>query len=114
MDSPENLAQIRHIAQGLAKATVIEVLANAEELQAFKGSKGLPAPAVWLGVICAGVFVAIVSGFLLWTASAINQTQQDISAIKTTLQPGGVIEQRFVETDRRLGNLEGFHRPQVN
>lgn len=95
-----NSAQIRAIAEQIARAAVIEVRAQ----EADENLKLTPA-VKWM----AGVASVLVTLFCAWSVSTLNKVQLDVAAITAQLGPGGVVEARFAEANRRMQRLERLH-----
>lgn len=108
-DSIGDSAQIRMIADAVAEAAIIKVIADHPELN--RKEQEIPAPLKWAGGVAAAVFTAAAVGMAMWMVSTLSDLQQTVTRIderqKLTAETG---DSRFREIERRVMQLEEYHR----
>ncbi len=99
-------AQIRLIAEQLARAMVIEV--RNEERKDEQEAGAIPPMLKWVGALISGVLTALITAGCIWMAVTLAEMKTEVAKITSQLGQGGVIEARFQETNRRIDRLEAI------
>ena len=102
-------AQTRMIAEAVAEATILKVVQEHPELNTK--SADIPPPLKWAGGILAALFTAGITGLAFWIVTTLSDVQVTVArmeermALQDSTQDG-----RFTEIERRVIQLEAYHR----
>ncbi len=98
--------QIRIIAEAFAESIVSRFPASppSEKME-------IPAPMKWAAGIVSALITALVVTGVLWLVSTVNSMQGTLIRIDERQQASaGSLDSRFAEQDRRILQLESYHR----
>lgn len=102
-------AQIRAMLDQMGDAVITRFVAQHPELK--KPEAEIPAPLKWAGGILAALFTAGICGLAFWIVTTLSDVQVTVARMEERMalqdsNQGG----RFAEIERRVANLESFHR----
>ncbi|WP_390549898.1 hypothetical protein [Qipengyuania sp. MTN3-11] len=97
------------IAEAVAEATILKVVQDHPELKTKQAE--IPAPLKWAGGIIAALFTAGITGLGFWIVTTLSDVQVTVARMeeRTALQDTSR-DDRFTEIERRVNQLETYHR----
>lgn len=108
-----NEAQVRGVAEQVARAAYGVWATEHPQPPAAVLKAEIPAPLKWAAGIISAVMGAGVLAMCFWVVSTLSDLQQTVTRIderqKLVAENG---DAKFMEIDRRVTTLEGFHRRQ--
>lgn len=114
---PESLgdtAQIRaiidQVGEGAAEIAISKFVAQHPELRQGSVTAEIPSPLKWAGAIVAALFTAGTATLAFWLVSTVSEMQVTLARMDERMASGTVKDARFDEIDRRVTELEGYHK----
>lgn len=106
--SAGNLAQIRLIAEQIAEAVIVKY---ATEHPSPPPKPEIPPSLKLAGAVITAFLTAAVIGIGFWIVTTLSEMQVTVARIDERQQSSsGDTTGKFQEIDRRISNLESFHR----
>lgn len=109
MVMPESLAdhvQKRELLDRTAENAIAKVLMEHPELRKSE----IPAPLKWAGGIIAALFTAGIATLAIWLVTSVSEMQVTLARMDERMASGVVKDARYDDMDRRVSNLERYHR----
>lgn len=103
-----DMSQIRLMGEQIADMAIAKYN-TAHPREAVKAE--IPTPLKWAAGIISALFTMGVGAFCLWMVTTLNDMQITVARIDERQQSqSGDNDGKFTEIDRRISQLESFHR----
>lgn len=113
-DSLGDAAQLRLIADQIGEAAaeiaISRFVAQHPELRQASVTAEIPPPLKWAGAILAALFTAGTATLAFWLFTTVSEMQVTLARMDERMASGSVKDARFDEIERRVSNLETYHK----